>query len=330
VSNLGVCRYAQDPERFLALLARSACPFADPVSFSLGARYYQAYFADRYRGDASFIVHDGGAVLAVVRGQAVGDTIFDNGQGVSVYSRSDRNVDGDIVRALEETGRTLGCGSIRIADPGRAPDLDSLGRHLLNRRAEPRLRLIAIADLMRDEGTLRGGLRKSFRSLVNWGSRELRMQYVTAAAFDAEAFESFRAFHVRISGRETRSRESWNIQAEMIRAGRGELLLSHLDGHGLVSASLFLDTGSTATYGVGVYERDLFEKPLSHAPLFTGMLRAKERGQTLFVIGDVPPASGAATDKEFSIGQFKSGFSDTLLMTVDWTLSIAPTGSAHG
>jgi lipid II:glycine glycyltransferase (peptidoglycan interpeptide bridge formation enzyme) len=104
----------------------------------------------------------------------------------------------------------------------------------------------------------------------------------------------------------------------MIKANRAELLLSYLDESKLVGASLFLDTGETTTYGVGVYERSLFEKPLSHAPIFMAMLRAKERGQRRFVIGDVPPAK-SPQDKEFSIGWFKSGFTGNLTVGLDWT-----------
>jgi hypothetical protein len=325
VSTAQICRYSECPERFLDLLAKSNCPFADPVSFALGARYYRAYFATEYRGDVSFIVHDRDHVLAVVRGQAVGDVIFDNGVGASVFLAQDAQPS-SIVAALDEAARLHGCSVINVSCAGTP---EKFSEYLLHHRASPLVRFLAVADLTESEDALRRGVRRRFRSMVNWGTRELRMQLVTASSFDPEAFESFRQFHIRVAGRETRGVESWAIQAEMIRGDRGELLLSYLDGHGLVGGSLFLDTGVTTTYGVGVYDRDLFDKPLSHAPMFTAMLRAKQRGQRSFVIGDVPPA-GRVTDKEFSIGQFKSGFSDTLLTTVDWTLSIAPAESADG
>lgn len=315
-----ICRYAEDHERFLALLARAECPFADPISFPLSARYYKAYFGASYRGDVSFIAHRGDDPLAVVRAQAAGELIADNGQSIVLFRRSEAVAESALVDVLEDSARQYGAGAVKILDATLGSALGSLGRNLLSRRAVPAVRLQAIADLTVDESVLKSGLRKSYRSLVNWGLRELRYQFVTATAFDAAAFESFRDFHIRVSGRETRSRESWDIQAEMIKAGRAELLLSHFDGHGLVSGSLFLDTGTTTTYGVGVYERSLFDKPLAHAPLFTGMLRAKARGQHRFVIGDVPVAK-APDDKEFSIGQFKSGFTGNLNAAIEWTFT---------
>ncbi|MGE5538261.1 MAG: hypothetical protein ACM30I_06570 [Gemmatimonas sp.] len=318
-----ICRYADDPGRFLDLLGGSACPFADAVSFPLSARYYRAYFAGDYRGDLSFVAHEGAVVRAVVRAQAVATTVFDNGQGASVWLAG--VAAHDVIAALDQAARALGCHTVKVSDPAHEGRLGDLGRHLLYRRAALRSRFIAVADLDRGDDALRAGLRKSFRSLVNWGTRTLKLQRITAETFDAQAFESFRQFHIKISGRETRSAESWSIQAEMIRARRAELLLSYLDGHGLVGGSLLLDTGAITTYGVGVYERELFDKPLSHAPLFMAMQHARERGQRVFVLGDVPPA-GTVTDKEFSIGQFKAGFTDTTLAALDWTyeLSAAP------
>lgn len=316
-----VCRYAEEPDRFLALLARAECPFADPVSFPLSANYYRAYFGTSYRGEVSFIVHRDGDPLAVVRAQAIGDLIADNGQSIGFFRRSDAVKESALVDLLEEEARRYDVSTIKILDPSVGDVIGPLGRNLLGRRAAPSVRLQAITDLTVDEAALKSGLRKSYHSLVNWGLRTFRYQYVTGADFDAAAFESFRDFHIRISGRETRSRESWGIQADMIKAGRAELLLSHLEGHGLVGGSLFLDTGATTAYGVGVYERSLFEKPLSHAPLFTGILRAKARGQRRFVIGDVP-AAGSSDDKAFAIGQFKSGLTENLLAAIEWMVPV--------
>jgi hypothetical protein len=323
IKSAQICRYAEEPERFLSLLSHADCPFADSTSFALAARYYETYFGESHRGDVSFIVHRGDVPLAFVRAQATGNVIADNGQSIVLFRRSDEVAETTLFDLLEESARRCGVGTLKILDASLGAALGTLGRHLLNRRAVPVVRLQAVADLTIDEGALKGGLRKSYRSLVNWGLRELRYEFLTASAFDPQAFESFRAFHIRTSGRETRSRESWDIQAEMIRAGRGELVLSHLDEHGLVGGSLFLDTGTTTTYGVGVYERSLFDKPLAHAALFTGILRAKARGQRRFVVGDVPAAS-AADDKAFSIGQFKSGLTSNLFAAIEWTVAARP------
>ena len=320
-SSMQICRYAEEPNRFLDLLARSGCPFADPLSFQLAASYYAEYFGQGYNVDASFIVHRDDVPLFVMRGQSVNGVLSDNGQDVSIFTATDIYSEAVVLSLLKDTARWSGCHTIRILDHAAGGVMTALGRALMFYKAVPQLRVLAIADLTASEAELRVGLRKSYRSLINWGLKTLSLQNVTAEAFDADAFESFRQFHIRTAGRETRSLKSWNLQAEMIKANRAELLLSYLHDDQLVGASLFLDTGETTTYGVGVYERGLFEKPLSHAPVFMAMLRAKERGQRRFVIGDVPPAR-SVDDKEFSIGWFKSGFTANLMVGLDWTYQL--------
>lgn len=318
--SIQICRYIEEPDRFLDLLGRSGCPFADPQSFPLGANYYAEYFGQAHNGDASFIAHRDGVPLAVMRGQSVNGVLSDNGQDVSIFMASDRLSEAAVLDLLKDAARRSGCHTIRILDHAASGVMTPLGRALMFHKAVPQPRVLAIADLTASEAELRGGLRKSYKSLINWGLKTLRFQNVTADSFDPAAIESFRQFHIQTAGRETRSLRSWELQAEMIKASRAELLLSYLEDR-LVGASLFLDTGGTTAYGVGVYERSLFEKPLSHAPIFMGMLRAKERGQQRFVIGDVPPAK-SPQDKEFSIGWFKSGFTEHLTLGLDWTYKL--------
>lgn len=328
-NSIDICRYAEEPDRFLELLARSGCPFADPLSFPLAASYYAEYFGRTYGGDASFIAHRDGVPLFVMCGQSVNRVLSDNGQDVSIFTASARLSEAAVLDLLEDAVRRSDCHTIRILDHAPGGVMTSLGRALMFRKAVPQLRVLAIADLTASEAELRGGLRKSYRSLVNWGLKTLRFQTVTAESFDAGAFEAFRQFHIQTAGRETRGLRSWELQAEMIKANRAELLLSYLDEDKLVGASFFLDTSETTTYGVGVYERSLFEKPLSHAPIFMAMLRAKERGQRRFVIGDVPPAK-SPRDKEFSVGWFKSGFTANLTVGLDWSYKLQESEeSAH-
>lgn len=318
---LQICRYAEEPDSFLNLLsAQSACDFADPQSFPIAARYYAEYFGSSYDGDASFIAHFDGEPIVIMRGQSIRGLICDNGQCISLFVAPDKINEAALLDMLEGEIARQGAYAIRILDHAPTGIMSQLGRCLMFRRAVPKVRVVAVVDLTLSELALRKGVRKSYRSLINWGMKTLRFQYLDAETFDAQAFELFHRFHIRTSGRETRSQASWNLQAEMIKAHRAELALSYL-GDMLVGGSLFLDTGATTTYGVGVYERTLFDKPLSHAPIFLGMLRARARGQRRFFIGDVPSAT-SPQDKEFSIGWFKSGFTANLSVNLDWTYQV--------
>jgi hypothetical protein len=327
-SAVEICRFSENPQAFLDLLARAPCPFADAISFPLASRYYEIYYAPGYRGDVSFAVHRAGEPLVVVRGHAVDGTICDNTWGVRVFKAHESVSDVLILDELERATRAAGATTVKVLGTGPSSILDSLSRNLMFRKAAPSVRVLAAANLDHTEAELRAGLRKSYQSLINWGLRTMTFQYITAEAFDAAAFEAFRAFHIETAGRETRVRATWDLQAEMIKANRAELILGSLVGHGMVAGALFLDTGATTTYGVGVYNRDLFDKPLSHAPIFAGMLRARERGQKIFMVGDIPAAQ-SADDKGFSIGWFKGGFSEDLIAGLEWTYDVPPS-KPHG
>jgi FemAB family protein len=317
-----ICLYSGNPQLFLELLGRLDDAPADQVSFPLLARYYEAYFGSSYGGDISFILHKENLPVGFVRAQVIDNVVTDNGGFVEPFVAS-KDVDSKelfvyLLKLLENHPELQ---SINIIEINRGGVVSQLGRHLLSKKASPQLGLMAIADLTQDESILKRDLRKSYRSLINWGNRSLTFEYITANSFSAEKFDSFRDFHIQIAGRETRSQETWAIQGELIRSGRAELILSYYEGRGLVGGAFFQDTGKTTVYGVGVYERELFDKPIGHSSLYQGMLRAKSRGQKSFLLGEIS-ASGDGSEKEFSIGQFKSGFTSNLLCSTKWVFKL--------
>lgn len=149
-------------------------------------------------------------------------------------------------------------------------------------------------------------LRKSYKSLVNWGRDNLM---VWAAQSDAE-FAAFREFHAQIAGRVTRSQASWERCFGEIRAGRGALILGFLDRK-LVTGALFIDGAQIAVYWSAVSDRSL-DIPLGHYVVWHGIGRAAHRSMQWLELGEVPK-EGAATPKEVSIGRFKTGFATHIL-----------------
>src|SRR5262249_30639813 len=70
---------------------------------------------------------------------------------------------------------------------------------------------VAWVDLAAGPGGWRGALRKSSRSLINWGRRHLSMRYVNKDTPDRSLFDRYRAFHAEVAGRATRSDQSWEV-----------------------------------------------------------------------------------------------------------------------
>jgi hypothetical protein len=174
----------------------------------------------------------------------------------------------------------------------------------------------AYVDLAAGPAAWRVALRKSSRSLINWGRRHLSIRYVNKDAPDRALFDQYRAFHAEIAGRVTRSDASWSVMYDWITRGGGELIMAYLEGRP-VAGSMFIDGSKVSIYASGVYDRARFDKPLAHYPLWLGIERAQARGMKVLELGAVPPR-GTVPDKEYQIGYFKRGFATHVVDHIVW------------
>jgi Acetyltransferase (GNAT) domain len=178
---------------------------------------------------------------------------------------------------------------------------------------------VAYVDLIAGSVAWRAALRKSSRSLINWGRRHLSMCYVNKDAPDRALFDQYRTFHAEVAGRVTRSDASWAVMYDWIARGGGDLVLAFLEGR-LVAGSMFIDGMEVSTYASGVYDRTKFDKPLAHYPVWLGIERAQARGMKTLDLGEVPQR-GTVPDKEFQIGYFKRGFATHIEDNLVWRWS---------
>ena len=82
-------------------------------------------------------------------------------------------------------------------------------------------------------------------------------------------------------------------------------------------------------YASGVYDRERFDQPLAHWPLYDAIRRSGARGMRRFDLGELP-AKGTVSDKEFNIGYFKRGFASQIDMHLVWQWQPQGTGIRHG
>ena len=165
-----------------------------------------------------------------------------------------------------------------------------------------------VLDLTVSEEELGRGIRKSYRSLINWGKRNLEIEILDNSSQIDAAMEGFRVLHKEVSGRETRTPASWQRQVDMIHAGEAFAVLAQLDGR-LVSAGFFMYSRKSCLYGSSASIRELFDKPLSHAVLWTAILHARSLGCATFEMGErLYPRQGTPSQKELNISLFKGGF----------------------
>lgn len=314
--------YADQPQEFLKCLGEADFEMLPKAEqFILESRYRRFEIGENFK-DLSFALFDGGEVEAFILAHKFGDTIGFNGSGLEIIEAGyHKKRFKYILQHLLTVAADERCRVLKIDDSCADNMLSPSGQDIFNHRATPSLTLRAVQDLTLSEDEIFLNIRNSYRSLINKSKTEIDFVHVTSGNADHGLFDDFRAFHKETAGRQTRSIESWDVQFEMIKAGHAELIMGYMEPYGLVSSALFTDYGLMTSYAVAVYNRSLFDRPLAHANVYEGMLRAKKRGQKCFNLGIVP-SYHPEREKEYNIGKFKKGFCRRLLSFVEWHVDI--------
>jgi len=151
--------------------------------------------------------------------------------------------------------------------------------------------------------------RDSYKSLVNSGEKIWNVE-VLSGCIEKNVWDEFRALHLAVSGRITRSIESWDLQFHSVRHGDSFLVALRNAAGKMVGAGLFTTTKDEGSYAVGVYDRGLFDKPVGHVVQFRAIKEMQKRGCRWYFIGRrfYPSDQPNPSEKELSISNFKEGF----------------------
>jgi hypothetical protein len=202
---------------------------------------------------------------------------------------------------------------------GAGDPMGVVDQYCAYRQGSGRVAIYGVADLSLDEAGLERQMRRSYRYEVRWGRKNLRVCDVGRENLDRSLFDLVPDFHARVAGISRRDPAHWQVMWDELAAGSAELSLGWL-GDELVSATLVVDRGPYSFYSVGVYDRNRFDLPISHWPVFGAMLRAKARGRQFFDFGELPSPGADVSDKEVRIGFFKRGFVKDSRIEIFWTL----------
>jgi FemAB family protein len=163
-----------------------------------------------------------------------------------------------------------------------------------------------ILELKKDISLIRMNFRKSYKSLINNGLKLFNVQFLTGE--DIDLWHDFQNFHIKISGKKTRSDQTWQLNYNAILNGRAFLAYIKQDGD-LIGAAYFLYSKSEAIYGVGVYERELSHLPISHSIQYAAICKLRELNVDNYCLGiSLFSNQDNVTSKELNISHFKRGF----------------------
>lgn len=312
-------------EAFAAIAGQDAFGAVEDHPFygGFGRLYYPAV-GGAAAADASMTVLVDGAPALYVPGAIADGQLAYNGMALRLFFATGidpRAREAAVDAAFRHIDGLFSAGRIArawVRDEATAGVLGPIGTGALNRGATISLQLNGWIDLTAGEAAHRRELRKSFRSLINWGRGNMTLRYVNAANPDAGAFAALQGFHQKVAGRATRGQASWDAMFAWVAGGGGELVLGYLPGGELAAATLVVDGAREAYYATGVYDRERFDKPMAHWPLWNAVERARERGLERFDLGIIP-LPGAASAKEEAIGYFKRGFAMSIVASAEWS-----------
>ncbi len=281
--------------------------------------YYLEYFGDSWI-DTSLVIFDDNDYYICMYMQSDRRELSFFGNPISVYFiETDLKI---IIRAyqelfakLEELKNISGVSRIRIYD-----NPYFLQRYYCCRSGAPEIEYYSNIDLDNTEEEIKMAIRKSYKSLVNWGYRNLEIKLFDQFNITKEIINQFEDFHIQVSGRRTRSPESWILQYEAIKKERGYVIFGYLNKE-LVASVLVLTSKSEAYYGVAVNNRDLMaqNKPIGHAVLLEAIFEAKRKGLKNFCLGNV---SHSDNEKINAIAKYKRGFSPIVNTKISYYISL--------
>ena len=312
-----------DNERFNEFYSTFHLKNSYTPNLSLNDIYLLKYYsAESSFEDLSFVVVEKQTVYAAFVGSAesqkTDDTIRLNGFGRPLTYFAQKDISPSLEKSLTKVIRKMlddlfirySFNTVTFLDPMINGYLSCISKYLLDLGAKIIPHPIQLLELTPDTQTIKTNIRKSYKSLINWGKNNLSLEIIDQDNANYEEFDKIRQLHIEVSGYETRSKSTWDNQYEQICNGETFAITGKIDKE-VVTASIFSNNYENCLYRVGVSKRELFDKPMSHALIWEAICYAKKIGCRTFNLGKQEfPNQGSKlpSEKELGISRFKRGF----------------------
>jgi len=224
--------------------------------------------------------------------------------------KTKKRLEKTIVDIILTISKLLRVRTVKLSDHGLV--LSSWYMLWLEKASRSFLVYQLVIDLSLSINNIRLGFRKSYKPLVNKALKEWDISVHEGNI--GEIFEEFRLLHLHVSGKETRTSQTWDIQKTQIENYEAFLVTARNNGV-LIGAGLFNYTKNVGNYSVGAYERELFDRPIGHGIQMKAIETLKEKGCRIYYLGQKMTLldENKPTNKEMSISHFKEGFSEYVL-----------------
>lgn len=175
-----------------------------------------------------------------------------------------------------------------------------------------------ILSLIPDEASLKTNRRRSYRSLINGilnnKDNKYELLFFDKDNADSLVSEEYRKMHIKAAGRETRSKETFDLQLKMVKEGNGMITALKLNNN-FIAFNYFLSHQKTVVYMSAADDPDYADSktPFYHATLWASIIKLKEMGYEYIQFSS--PASSHKVEgfldysdsKQLDIAFFKKG-----------------------
>ena len=192
-------------------------------------------------------------------------------------------------------------------------NISSWYEYFLIKNFIPNNQFSLILDLEQTHEEIKRNYRKSYKSLINKGKKNWEVHIFQE---DFKRWHEFQDLHEQVSGRRTRSKKTWQIQADNLK-NKNAIFIYIVDNNEIMVGGAYFDLSKDeANYSVGVYRRDLATQPLGHIIQDRAIQHFLKLGIRRYKIGNkpFPSLSKELSDKDISIAEFKSGFGAELYL----------------
>jgi hypothetical protein len=310
--------------------------FQHPMFSKEGVRFYDEHNSHLSFEDKSFIIADNNVPLAgvimTVDRSAKGNRISGHGRFVNYVENGNKELKGfkaakkALKKHFEQICVDHDINNIIFREYASINGtLSTLSRHLLAHGATCRAILTNVVDLALTTEELHSKLSKSCRNSINWGANNLVIEHRIGKQVTIEDVLAMRSLHIKESGRETRSRKTWELQLEMANMGKAFMIQGYKNTK-LVASSFFVHNTSTCLYFSSAAELSMYQNPLNHAIIWEAIKHAKNTSCRYFDFSTLTYNTGSSkpSKKEMNINTFKRGFGgDTKIQSyIEWNSAL--------
>jgi hypothetical protein len=331
VSGRRIIERRHDPARFAEVARDFPDPDDHPFMGEFGRRIHPTYFPPDSTADLSFAaLRDQAPVLLVEATLDPTGAITRAGHAVRIQ--------GAIGAAAPDTAAIEGAlnhlvglaralpsvpAHIEIEDLALADTMTPVGLWAAKHGGQPLLTPWPVIDLRRSEAELWRGVRKSYRSLIHWGERNLSLAYYNRETPGTEDLHDGLAFliaqDVVLDPRTT------SVYHDFLFRGDGECTVVRHQGR-TVGCMIVIDEGPVGFYALGYCDHS-GDIPAAHWPLWNAILRCRARGRARFDLYRVFFRGQERPGYRLGVALFKLGFTDTVRQRLVWRIPLAADGA---